>query len=341
MKSLITDNNFLQNLFVEYDCGNFEIDNLYNFLSKELYGFNLIIDIASVEDYEKESLENPILELLLDRILEIRFIANLNENIEKDVFYENLSEFNLFFLSKSIEECEKLIETRGYLYLCNDNIKEKWSIFDKCKEGVKLKVTKSQIIPTELKFDCWTKLEEFNFPSTAYVIFDRYILADKANQKMEKNLLPLLEQLFVKNQFKGKRYLTIIAEELPNNIKLEIRHLYISKWFFEKGINVDLNIIRYNKVFWKKEGLHSRRIFSNYLHIKSDDSFNYFKNNGLINNDTDIQMCFSLNKNNNYFFRKELNDMKDYVLGIENQSRINDVNYNDLYFPNKINPLFN
>jgi hypothetical protein len=340
MRVLTATQNFMEKLFVEYDLDEYSSD-LLQFIKSETFGVTLICDFSSISEYKEAMLDNPLWELLLDKSDKIKFNTNIENDVFEDTFYQRLDEQNLFLLSLDEVACEQLSEYRGYVYVSSANIGNAWKPIKLIRENSTLKVTKEQSFPEILKFDNWSKLEDRYLPLTSMIIFDKYILCDKSNQKLKDNLYKLLK-IFCSNKLAKPLKLTIISEFNSDN---QIKSAYdqIIQYFGENDIgNVELNIIRHDKNEYPSdfEGLHSRQILTNNLRIKCEDSFNLFKANGKINNDADITFSFNMSFNSSAFFEKEVKHLKRYIGKLKNKADDCQVSQKMYFYLDKENYLF-
>lgn len=338
--NLVLQNEFIENLFVNQNESDIKKD-LYDFIISDFSGFDLICDFNDENEYNQAVQENPIWELLLDKIDNIEFNKNLEKALKDDEFYKKIGEHNLFLLQLKKEECSKLSREKGYIFLTDENIDDVWLNFTKEKRNNILKVSNSEIIPEELRFDSWSKLDNFCPPLTSILIFDRYILNDESGQKLKHNLFPLLLKLLQNISNEKDITISIICE--PRDWDIESRQKQLNAFLLSNGFtNASINIIKHCKAFYPSnfEGLHGRIILTNYMHIRSDDSFNFF-NNKTINNDADIKINFSLSSKNKCFYKKELIDLKRYISKLVNNSENPKEEYKLLYYPSKKNYLLN
>ena len=342
MPNLIATKDFIDGLFVEYDKNNNTID-LSTFIKEDFFGYDLICDFKTIEDYKLAAKENPIWESMMDKYDG----SSLNQNLKKDIyegrFYQNLDEHNIFLVDLPEEQCDKLISEKGYLYIQLSNISKNWDSIRRIRNQLKLKVTLDNKIPQQMRFDCWSKITSLKIPLTSIVIFDRYILGDESNQKLNDNLYKVLSGLCNLPELTKKVNLTIISEFKSDK---DILNAYdkLSKYLVSIGIsNIKLNIIKHHKRNYPEdfEGLHYRLIITNYFKVKCDDSFNFFKQNGKINNDADLYVTFNLDSSNKPFFEKELNDIKRYLGKLKNLSPDNLLAEKIYFLHDKDNYLFN
>lgn len=341
MATLIAQQDFIEDLFIQ--CGNCpDCTDFNTFLKDDFFGYDLICDFKNAEAFYNASIDNPIFEMLLDKVQEVKCSQNLEYELESDIFYKNLGEQNIFLTNKSNIECETLSKKRGYIFFSIENLSRNWQKIKKLKNSFDYKVTNSEIISEEDRFDSWSKINNFSFPITCIVIFDKYILGDKVNQKLKDNLLPLLLNLTKQNSRNRSLEITIISEFKATD-KIESIHLRISRFLKNNEVtSFKLNIIKYVVAFYpsSRDKLHGRTIYTNYIHYRCDDSYNFFKENHKVNNDAELKIRFNLTKKNNSFYYKELNDIKYYLSKISNNQASPNENHKQMFYPDKSNSLF-
>ncbi|WP_127844564.1 hypothetical protein [Psychroflexus aestuariivivens] len=336
-KQLIVESEFLDNLFLTQETNDVRSD-LYHFITQDFSDYHLICDFEGEIDFQVAMEENPIWEIMLDKFNTIEYQSSLK--IDKICRDTNKFSHSLFFLDRDSSTTNNFTEKYGFIFLNNKDIEKRWAKFAETRKGVHFKVTKSKLIPDDQKLDCWSKLDKYCSPLNSLIIFDKYILNDSSNQKMSKNLLPFLKMLLSNKKTIQPIDITIITE-LKRNCNIKERHSVIERYLKNCGINsFNLNIAIHYKGFYPKslEGIHSRFILTNYFHFKCDASFNFFKNNGSINNDADMRINFILSENNEFFFKKELHDIKQYLDKIKNDSHPSP-EYKIMYYPDKQNSL--
>ncbi|HEU4791753.1 MAG TPA: hypothetical protein VFS71_18860 [Flavobacterium sp.] len=342
MMTLIAQKQFLDDLYI-CDNNDSNTKDFSSFLKTDFFGYNLVCDFKDINEYLEASKLNPFWELLMDKYDNIFFNSKLNEEIQMDEFYENLGEQNIFLIDNGSDICDRMMSERGYIFLSIDNISTKWEKFRKCNEGIHLKITNSNIIPEEQKLNSWEKISDYCFPINNAIIFDRYLLKNKTDQKLENNLFPFLSKLSQKNTTKKPLKITLITE-FEDYECIKVSYSKIENFLTDNNYNnIIFNIVKHVKALYPRnfEGLHSRFILTNYFHFRCDDSFNYFKRNGKINNDADLRISFNLSSKHKHFFEKELTDIKMYLEKIINNPDNPSQNLKILYLKDKSNSLLN
>jgi|GEM_PF-2545761 len=341
MTTLSATKDFMDTLFIEANLDECHSD-LIQFLQNDTFGITLISDFESVTEFTAALQENPLWEILLDKYDKIKFNPNLNNDLKKEEFYQKLSEQNIFLTSLDYNECDALSKQRGYIYVSSNDIVKSWDRIKTIRRNTSFKVTNDARFPSTMKFDNWSKLNDFFLPVTSIVIFDRYILGDKTNQKLKDNLFKILEKLCLNNLAKPLN-LTIISD-FDTDDQIIQSYKKIEAFFVDTSItNIKLNILRHDKNKYPPdfEGLHYRLILTNYLRIKCDDSFNFFKSNGRVNNDADMHIGFHACSSKKCFYDKELSDIKRYVSRLKNHSADVQLENKIFYYTDKDNYLFN
>lgn len=311
-KELIFDKSFLNDFFVLMDDSDPIHSDFLSFL-KEVRDFKLVINVNDFVELEELHEHNPLFEILVDtKVPEIKFNADLIEDNDDDK-----TEFKMYFIERAKKDCEQLSLDLGHEVICTENLNEKWSIYNPKREDKKRKVTKSRNIPANFRFDSWDVLNEYNHPVNSILVFDRYILVDNDQQKIENNLIPLIKKLSGNKKSPKALEITIVT----SLFKYNIHKSYLSlEQDLKKTLKRDfkLNLIFHSKQGYPRnfEGLKARRIFTNYFVIKSEDSFNYFKKNGRINNNTEIEISFIFDKTEWILAKKDLADISAYIKNI-------------------------
>ncbi len=319
MPALITSREFIDSLFVTCDSNEEEKD-LSSFIQHDFFGYKLICDFQNIDEYEIALKDNPIWELLMDKYDNIEFNPSIKVDVMHDEFYKNLDEQNIILLPLEENVCENLTLERGFIYVPLLNIEKHWKKIRIARNNVKFKVTNDQIIPEPVRLNCWSKLLEFVSPITSIIIFDRYILLDESNGKLKDNLFKLLKMLCSNKKLKRPLDLMIISE-FNNDDDLIKAYEKVNSFLHSSNLkHVNLNIVKHHKSNYPKdfEGLHYRTVFTNYFKFKCDDSFNFFKSNGKVNNDADLSITFNLDSKERPFFEKEIKDLKKYISKLKN-----------------------
>ncbi|MDZ7740204.1 MAG: hypothetical protein U5Q03_00125 [Bacteroidota bacterium] len=317
---MILDREFIDNFFISYDRENDTHTDFFEFL-RLVINFELVINIPDFDTLEDAARENPLIRFLTQKVPKVVFEKNLNKKITDESFLKADAPVKLFLVENGFEDCEEKLSINGFEIFNNRVLIEKWGKYSKKLKPHKFKVTKSKSLPKDYKFDSWEKIKEFTHPIHSIVIFDRYILKNTSNQKIRDNLVPLLKSLLHASHDGQKIHVTIITvikdkygkpafnlKNISSEIILELK----------KDIKADLqlDIIGYEKAFEPKDisGLKSRRIYTNYFIVKSDDSFNYFKPNGGINNRSDIEFEFLFDNFSFSSFTEDMYDLKNMLI---------------------------
>ena len=166
----------------------------------------------------------------------------------------------------------------GFLH----NYLKEWERFKLIKEKFKsFPVRKGIKGPV---FSSWELLDKFLAPFTDVVLVDNYIFSDEnlVSSNFERIVNELDKATPVKYNF---LIVTFEGDKYKLNGQKIFDQLKVLKTKSQLKCDVGL-VIATRKV---KE--HDRGIFTNYLRIKSGDSFNYFNSNDEIITGTDIDFC--------------------------------------------------
>lgn len=163
---------------------------------------------------------------------------------------------------------KELVRKNGYLVSFKQNYKQKWEEF-----RLLGKITTGIVRKSKITFSSWTDLKPFLTPFTDVVVVDNYIFADKS--LIPSNFEKLLGEL---SKATNSRFqLSIYTFEERSNIKArEELFQYLKELIYNNNLRCDVQLI-FSPSQVKE---HDRGVFTNYLRIKSGDSFNYFNSNG-------------------------------------------------------------
>ncbi len=195
------------------------------------------------------------------------------EELENDNFYQKGSFCKFFALTESEQYCDLKIEKYGFLFFNNSSLYQKISklsikyLEDNNLRSLKLGAKTANSVP---KLNDWKDLKNYAHPINSIIICDRYLL--NSDYGFKDNLMPMLKILL-----NPKTHTDILI--LGNEFKLSL-----SK--FEENIKTELPNFDITISICKisLNDSHDRMIFTNFFHIKSGQSFTYFKN-GKVNTD--------------------------------------------------------
>ncbi len=195
----------------------------------------------------------------------------------KFVFPKKQNVKSMFFLNViDNSEKTKYRNKNGYLFGFNDDYMKIWKDFALIGKPEVLPVRKK----AKINFNSWHQLSDYILPFTDLIIVDNYMLDESI---WEYNLFRILEEFNSKATVKFNLLLVSYDPKGAMNI-VELNNK-INSLLKLKKINCDLSIILANQQI--KE--HDRGLFSNYIRIKSGDSFTFFNKKGdFITKGTDI-----------------------------------------------------
>ncbi|MCU4177322.1 hypothetical protein [Carboxylicivirga sp. N1Y90] len=176
---------------------------------------------------------------------------------------------------------KKYRSKNGYIFAFKDDLLATWEQLSLLPLKLKHPVRKSVEQKSD-GFTSWSKLADYLTPFTDVVMIDNYILNDPS--LIPSNLEKILEELDKATPVKYR--LTIFTFEGGRD-KLNGQATYDSLKEIKQRLQLkcEIELILANRAV--KE--HDRGIFTNYLTIRSGDSFNYFDSTGnIITHGTDI-----------------------------------------------------
>lgn len=297
---------------------------------------HLFVKCSTDEDFYEMVIENPFLELIInDSPITLTCQDSLLENINLWSFYEKGSCFKVFLISGSSEICSSLSRQFGYEFISPENFDQIWSNYLRNRSDLARKVTTRTTIDEANRFNSWDCLDSFVHPVNSILINDSYILNDQPNQKIKDNLLPLLKKLLRKRSESLPVEIIIFADPAPaRQLDYKKIHALLSAELDQVlGPNrYHLNLVRYSK--------HKRFILTNYLLIRCENSFNFFKQGGQLFSDTpwiDFEFLFSPWDQR---LSDDLEELNDKLRKLENSRP--DATFEVInFYPGKTNRIFN
>lgn len=248
---------------------------------KKLFFNNSYLYLDNPKDIVDASKINPYFSKLIDSANSGKIaISSQNTKLNK----------NLKIRSSSIGCYINKLETIENIYVTDS---QNWNYFiDKISLDHIYTVNKNEKLNS---FPGWQAIKNFKLPTNSAIISDRYLL--KNEQSFNENLFTLIDNLFFDINSHNTFYLTIITQYdsynkpiyLYNTIKNFLKKKFRSKPF-------------YFSLFTLKgsECPHDRNILTNYYYINSDNSFDFYNQNGKINTNTFVKFV-GLNSDINSF----------------------------------------
>jgi len=207
--------------------------------------------------------------------------CQFNENCIKQhkfTFPKKQDVRSVFFIDVANDsEKNKYQMNNGYVFGFKDDYMQIWKDLALLEQPEVLPVRKN----AKIKFHSWDQLSNYVLPFTDLIIVDNYMFDETI---WEHNLIRIIEEFSYKTPIKFNLMLLSFSHS-DSLFKIKDIHIKITKLLIDRKIQCDLSIALADQ--WIKE--HDRGIFSNYLRVKSGDSFNFFDKNGkYITKGTDI-----------------------------------------------------
>lgn len=190
---------------------------------------------------------------------------------------------SFYCLNEDSEADIKLMEDKnGFVVAFQETYKKHWAQLSLLNLDTTLSVRKDAYIKTN-EFSSWSQLGDYLSKFTDVVIVDNYIFS--SNELIPSNFEKILIELGKATPIQFN--LTIYTFEGSDKYKINGKSLMrqINSIVEENKINCNIQLI----IADGRVKEHDRGIFTNYLRIKSGDSFNYFDSHGeVISKGTDI-----------------------------------------------------
>lgn len=227
---------------------------------------DVIIDGDIADLSEEYVAKNPMLRYLLDKPAgtSLSFIAGIREERALEVSSEpKANPWRLFLFEGLREEAPVLSKKHGAWFLGAQAIMDAWPVLG---QHTLLNVS------ADGDFSSWDDLAPYQHPLSAILVADRYMLShmDRARDNVCQLLINLLPE-------DGSEYPTrimLITEQVAKAYSLEDIHEEVKNVIKTQRpyVAFELSLVRAKAL----SQYHDRHVFTNYLFMKSGDSFNYF-----------------------------------------------------------------
>lgn len=360
MLELALDRAFVDNFHTAFIESDEYADDFYKYFIRNLQKFKLITNYADIEDLMQEAKDNPLLELIIERIPVIEYDQNFDVLIDSPGFPQNGSPIKLILSGDNNTQCINRRKRFGLEYLNPSNLKDRWPLYFSRRTDINKKTTNDPEIPDDFRFDSWDCIKPFAHPINAIIIVDFYLLCwereDELINNIKNNIAPLLEVLLLEASTEVPINITFISEFKDKPPKKQVERVKTSRQQIEAAIGkitsrpFNLNILVHNKRNYTTDfqEFHDRIIITNYFYINCGAGFNIgsrkagvgvFDKPGKINkirHNSEIQFRSILNIQNYWTAFKDLKQLDIYCKRLENHPGLPDyVNF----LPDKINRL--
>ncbi|MCB9251736.1 MAG: hypothetical protein H6605_04675 [Flavobacteriales bacterium] len=281
MISLYVSHKFVEEFQNRTDWTDEIIYDFRNRFLKKIRGIEVITDsdFDGIEDLVNESEFYSDLSEINGIVCDKTWLDKLKD--ESFLYSGNLSK--VFLLGNDFD-CKAMTSEYNLLFINNSNLLDSWNDVRTDREISEMTPSNSDDNP--FSFHSWEKLKLFKHPFHDLLIFDLYLLGDKSNQKIDDNLIPMLNCLSEFNP-KQKFELTILTKEFlkPKNIYNPVEK--IEEVFTKIGIE-KCKLIYYDAQ--KSESLkeHDRQLYTNYMVFDCGAGWNIFNQKGGVNTSTKI-----------------------------------------------------
>lgn len=327
---------FINDYFIEYDENNLsDGKKMLNRIFTEYTELEVFIDCNNSDDIIDLSKQN--------RTLSQIFIHNPNAKpigAFKDYFSSEIINLNqVIILLKHKYEWTDSLSKRGFILFFYDNYEE---VIEKIINDLHFRIDLSGT--NNPQFNVWTEFSRYKFlPFNSVVIIDSYILGDKSNQKINKNLVPFLQNL-LEDKNKSNISLTILTYNLGQDKNSSTNFFKAEKEKAKRKIQllnskfalykVDFSIVKMPKDFLSDFEFHDRLVYTNYSILEVGKGFNLSKNFEKSGHRSNSQILSEtiFDKYTYNRIKNHLKMMSEYLIKLKNFET-----YDLKYYPEEIN----
>jgi hypothetical protein len=361
MLELVLDKEFINMFHLAYNGTDEYVDDFSKYFIKNLQKLKLVSNYLNIENIMNEAKDNPLLELIIERLPTLDFQSDLLTFIDSPEFPVTGSPVKLILTGESNEICNNRRKRFGLEYINPENLSDRWQLHYSRRPDINKKTTDDPEIPDDHRFDSWDKLIPFIHPLNAIVIIDFYLLCwtkeDDFKANLNNNIVPLLMNLFAEASEETTVNITIVSEfkDTPprkQKDRVSESHTLIENALKSRTTNpFSLNILVHNKSNYPSgfQEFHDRLIVTNYFYIDSgagfaidsNAAFDLFNKSGKIRKikkNTEVKFRSILNIQNYFSAFFDLKQLDIYCKKLENHPGLPDyVNF----YPSKTNRLLN
>lgn len=360
MLELALDKGFLESFSVAYRVGNEYADDFVLYFLRNLNRFKLMCNFRNMDELMAEASKNPVLELIVERIPKVEFIADFESLVGSSEFTSSGSPLKLVLSGQDAATCTKRRSSQGIEHLCPNNIHERWALYYSRRTDINKKTTADTEIPEEFRFDSWNQFKPFIHPLNAIILVDFYLLSwereDDFRNTLNYNIIPLLDNLLSDASADVPVEISFVSEFKDKPPITQSYRVNKTKQLIDEAIGkitsktCKINLIVHNKQNYSKDfqEFHDRIIITNYFYINCGAGFNIgskkagigvFEKPGKlsrIRHNSEIQFRSILNIQNYWTAFKDLKQLDMYCKKLENHAGLPDyLNY----LPDKTNRL--
>ena len=360
MLELFLDRTFVDNFHTAFVETDEYAEDFYKYFIKNLQNFKLITNYTDLDELMQCAINNPLLELIVERIPVIENQHNFDALIGSSDFLQNGSPIKLILSGDNNTQCINHRKRFGFDYINPSNLKDRWFLYFSRRTDINKKTTNDPEIPYDFRFDSWECTKPFAHPINALIIVDFYLLnwerEEDLHNSLTSNIIPLLEIILSEASEEVPVNISFVSEFKDRPPKKQAERVNISRQLIENAIKkitktpFNLNLIVHNKQNYPKDfqEFHDRIIITNYFYINCGAGFNISsKKSGIgvfdksgkiskIRHNSEIQFRSILNIQNYWTAFKDLKQLDIYCKRLENHPGLPDyVNF----IPDKANRL--
>jgi hypothetical protein len=348
MLELVLDRAFVDTFHLAYKSNVEYADDFALYFLKNMQRCKLVTNYRDMDELLQAASENPLLELIVERIPKVVFKSDFDHEVDSQDFPTIGSPIKLILTGEENELCNKRRKQFGLEFLNPGNLKDRWPIYYSRRTDINKKTTNDPELPNEVRFDSWENFKPFAHPLNAVIIVDFYLLSWEREedfvQSMTNNIIPLMENLMAEASEDIPVNISFISEFKDRPPKKQAERVNKSRQLLEAAIKkittkpFNLNLIVHEKKNYPKEfqEFHDRIIITNYFYINCGAGFNIgSKKSGIgvfdkpgqisrIRHNSEIQFRSILNIQNYWTAFKDLKQLDIYCKKLENHPGLPD-----------------
>jgi hypothetical protein len=255
--NLFIEKGFLENFQIEHSKEN-RFDDIFLSIFTRYADLKVFFDF---DDFEEFLLMSPIFKSIITNTQEYQSI-NFDVSLPSKVILPRQS----ILLAEKTKDYHPYLEDLGAICFTYDNYQAKMeNILNKCDN-------KYDLSDPDFSWD-WNILSNLScLPLEAIIVSDPYIFNDGDGQKMDKNIIPLLNVLLSANEI-HKKVIVYTKLDYQKDTKItESKHTHINSKLASKAFS--LAIFNLEEKHLAELDLHDRLLYSSFFVIEVGKGFN-------------------------------------------------------------------
>lgn len=210
---------------------NWELMDFYNFITRGIIEFNLVLDCEDDEEQAAFLQSNNFFNLITEKVRESHLIKDFKKVLNDESFEtaERIkSVFSLFFVDWEDWECQKYECETGFLIFNFNRLKKRWASYS-CYNFDREKYITGYKQKSSSDFTRWNEISFLKQPFNTILFQDPFLFEHATS--IEYNFTPIIEAIFYSKEINKVKVQIVFKESLIENLEYlygEVKRAFIS-----------------------------------------------------------------------------------------------------------------